>query len=361
MDKIKNIEILRIIGCISVILFHLFGKFDIEKGIFTDINIYSFLYNITQNWNKAVELFFIISGVFFAITYNPNYSIFEFIKKKLIRLYPVLVFSFLIAFVLSIFKFLRFKFYNNLLGLFLLSGTPLALKHDNVINDWYVGALFWTLLLFFYLKKNFSDKYTNLFITIGIFFSYSIILHFLDGKIDNTWQGINNIINYGMLRAIGGIGIGYLIGTWYRNNKDKIKNFIVKTKLKICFTLINFLCFGFIVKNLLLYNLHFNNQIIFVLVFTITIMLLLLNKDYLSNYLNKNIFVSLSKYTYSLFLTHHVIIIGIKGSLWKYAPSFVYAHPIINIAISLLIIFIAGILTYHFIEKPSTNYLKKYI
>lgn len=361
MNKIRNIEFLRIVGCLSIILFHLFGKFKFDNGIYNDISMYSYLQNITQNGRLAVELFFILSGVFFAITYKSTISITDFVKKKITRLSPVLIFSIFIAFVFSIFKFVRFKFYNNLLGVLFLSGTPFVLSHDNTTNDWYIGAMFWTLLLLFYLKQNFQQKNINIILSIGIFLSYSIVIHFNDGKIDGTVYNpyFYNILNFGILRAFGGIGLGYFIGEFYKNNIECIKNIVISQNTKVVLSIIEILCVGFIIKNLMLYNLHFDNQIIFVVIFALTIILFLFNKGYLSEYLSKDILVKLSKYTYSLFLTHHVIIHGIKGSLWKYCPSFVYNYPLLNIILTLTIIFITGIFTYHFVEKPSGVYLKK--
>ena len=87
-DKIKNIEFLRVIGCIAIVLYHLCAK---RLGvIFDDISLYDNFYNMTINGNKAVDLFFILSGVFFAIKLDVTKSLWEFLKNKLIRLYPVL-------------------------------------------------------------------------------------------------------------------------------------------------------------------------------------------------------------------------------------------------------------------------------
>ena len=355
MKRIKNIEFLRILGCISVILYHFLHC---SLRVFPDISIYQFLGNMTTNGNKAVELFFILSGVFFAITYNEKLNIYEFVKKKIIRLYPTLLFGYIIAFILSVFGFIKFKFYNNVLGLFFLSGTPLSLDFDNLTISWYIGVLFWVLILFFYLKKNFSNKYLNLTIAIGIFISYSILIHIDNGQISVVFP-FNNIFNAGILRGIGGIGVGYFIGEWYKNNVNTIHNNIYNIRTKLMITLVEALCLGFTIKNLIFYNLKFNNQIIFVLIFSLTIVLFLLNKGYISQILNKDIFMKLAKYTYSLFIMHYLIIKGIKGSLWKHNEIFVYTHPYWNIILTLSIVLIIGILTYHLIEKPATKYLKE--
>ena len=109
--KLKNIEFIRIIGCIAIILFHLLYNSDLE---------------ITKNGNKAVDLFFIISGFFFIYKINLNISLFQFVKHKLIRLYPVILFAFLIVFILSLFGIFHINFYNEIFLLLGLTGTPLS-------------------------------------------------------------------------------------------------------------------------------------------------------------------------------------------------------------------------------------------
>lgn len=50
MQKIKNIEFLRVIGCIAIVLLHLFNK-ELWK-FFTDVNFYNSLKSMTANGQK---------------------------------------------------------------------------------------------------------------------------------------------------------------------------------------------------------------------------------------------------------------------------------------------------------------------
>ena len=70
MEKIKNIEFLRVIGCIAVVFLHLFHSEGGLNNIFGNI-CYQHLYLITSNGQKAVDLFFILSGCLFALTIAP--------------------------------------------------------------------------------------------------------------------------------------------------------------------------------------------------------------------------------------------------------------------------------------------------
>lgn len=85
MHKIKNIEFLRIIGCLAIILFHLFNNSRLHS-FFPDIQIYDRFFNMSCDGQKAVDLFFILSGFFFFLKFNVSQSLWDFIKHKLIRL-----------------------------------------------------------------------------------------------------------------------------------------------------------------------------------------------------------------------------------------------------------------------------------
>ena len=187
MNKIKNIEFLRVIGCLAIILLHLFNNTRLH-GLFGDIEIYDKLFRMTSNGQKAVDLFFMLSGFFFALKVDTTKSIWEFLKNKLIRLYPVLIFITLLCFVASLFGAMEFTLYDNILSLLCLNGTSLFISRGNIHIFWYVSAMLWTFLLFYYLLKNYEKKHVNLFIAILIFFCYSFIIHAKSGKINHNIQ-----------------------------------------------------------------------------------------------------------------------------------------------------------------------------
>lgn len=358
MNKIKNIEFLRIIGCIAIILLHLFNKAHLH-GLFSDIEIYNKFFNMTSNGQKAVDLFFIISGFFFALKFNPVQSIWEFLKHKLVRLYPVLIFCLIMYFLISLTGAVKFTFYDNILNLLCLNGTLLVLKVGNLGAFWYVSAMLWTFVLFSYLLKNYEKKNVNLFIALLVFFSYGFIIHAKGGAINSHEQTFYNIFNIGMIRAFGGIGVGYFIAQWYEKNADKIKKLTLPLYQKIAFTTLEFVCIFFIINNLMLHKIHYKNHIIFIITFATTLMLFLAKQGFISKLLNIDYWHGLAQYTYSLYMTHMIIFDTLKGSFWKYHPEIVYAHPILNVFFTLTIVVLFGTFTYHFIEKPATSFLSQ--
>lgn len=358
MPKIKNIEFLRIVACLAIILLHLFNKARLH-GLFGDIEIYNKLWVMTSNGQKAVDLFFIISGFFFALKFNQLESIWEFLKHKFIRLYPVLVFGFIAYFLVSLTGAVKFTFYDNILNFLCLNGTLLVLKVGNLGQFWYVSAMLWAFVIYSYLLKNYRKENANLLIALLVFFSYGFIIHAKGGAINSHEQTFYNIFNVGMMRAFGGVGIGYFIAQWYQANADKIKNITLTLYQKIAITALEFICIFFIINNLMLHKIHYKNHIIFIIVFAVALMLFLIRQGYVSRLLNSDCWQNLSKYTYSLYMTHIFIFDVFKGSIWKYHTDWVYAYPILNVLFALLAALVFGIFTYHFIEKPATAYLLK--
>ena len=77
---------------------------------------------MTKNGNMAVDLFFIISGFFFTLKLNTTKTLWQFLKKKLIRLYPVAIFIFFLGWLgHSLFGLYKLSIYDSILILFGLS------------------------------------------------------------------------------------------------------------------------------------------------------------------------------------------------------------------------------------------------
>ena len=357
-DKIKNIEFLRVIGCIAIILYHLFAR---RLGvIFGDISLYDNFYNMTINGNKAVDLFFILSGVFFALKLDVTKTLWEFIKNKLIRLYPVLLFITIIYFIVSLFVPIKFYLYDNILAILGFNGIGLSLKGGNLNISWYVSSLLWGLCIYFYLFKNFSKKYVNFAVFCIVLFCYLFIVHLHGGEIKTGIFEINGyVFNTGFMRGLAGIGVGYFIGQWYRDNIDKIKTLVLPFFARAGITLLEFVCLFFIINNLMLHRLKYNNQIIFIVAFAAIIILFLLRQGVLSRVLERDFWVGLSKYTYSLYMTHSLLMNILKVTVWKHYPDWVHLHPIINMTGTFMLAVIFGVFTYHVIEKPCVQYFKR--
>lgn len=136
MQKIRNIEFLRVIGCLAIVALHLFNKLN---EYFGDVSIYNQLHTATSNGQKAVELFFIISGFFFALKLNLVQSLWDFVKAKALRFYPMMIFStglVLLFYCLHVIKYKIYHIFVNFLFLnFLKSGLNPVIASGGAIDS----------------------------------------------------------------------------------------------------------------------------------------------------------------------------------------------------------------------------------
>ena len=352
----NQIEFLRIIGCIAIVLLHFcYGN---GLGEFAgDDKFFRKAMSMTSSGQKAVDLFFIISGFFFAWTLNTEKTLCEFLQKKLIRLYPPFVFSILLFVIGAITAGIPFTFYQNIMDLLILNGTPLSIHKGNGIVFWYVSTLLWITTLFFYCRKHFSKPAVDLFIAAASFFSYAFIIHAKDGIINNHLQTFGYVFSCSMLRGFGGLGLGYFIGEWYKKYQQQISNLHFSWKFKAVFTVLEFICLYFIINNLMLHRPRFHNHLLFVISFAAIIILFLLKQGYISKLLERRIWIFLSRYTYSIYVTHYFVRDLFKFTIWRHHKDFVLACPPLSLAIPVIISIVLGVVTYHLIEKPMINIL----
>lgn len=246
MQKIKNIEFLRTFLMLSIVLHHMFITRDwCLCSIFPNIYLYSFIKSFIAFSYNSVEGFFIIAGFLLFLTFKNSIKVVDFIKKKYIRLTPVIVFSFILCLVAKIFQ----------------------------------------------------------------------------------------------------------------NNYTKIQNFTPSKLKKILITFAEILSSVFVFWWLCFPHLKYNN-IFFVIGFAVLFSLFIFKKGYLSNILDKDFWVFLGRYQYSMYVVHYVIIKIFGIVLWQKNVGWVVLHPVLPIVIMLLIILAVTIFAYHFVEIPCAKYLK---
>lgn len=270
-----------------------------------------------------------------------------------------MVFAVLLAGVFSLFNLVKFKYWDNIYALLFLNGTALQISSCNIGVAWYCSAMMFHFILFYYLLSNFNPKTVWLIIALGIYLSYSILLQAKHFKINAPDQTFYYIYNVGMMRAWGGIGIGMFIGRWYKTFEEIITKYTPSPHMKFSISTLEFVCLYFMINNLMLHRFKHFNHFMFIIVFSLLISLFICNKGYISQLFNKDIFPKISRYIYSIFITHPLIITSMKNGVWKPHREWVESFPITNILLTIALIFILGILTYHFVEIPAKNYLTK--
>lgn len=326
---------------------------------------YAFVKNLypIQRYNNSsvyliVEFFFIIAGFFLFQTFkNKEQTWCDFTKRKIIRLWPVLAFSIIISIILYYLKLypansgLDVQFLNMLF----LESIGVAPKYYGY--NWYISAYFWVTIFYFYILKVFKNEHANLIIALCIYFSLVGNLNHSNFRLNEIFTTYGFFFNAALLRALTGIGLGYFTGIFY----DKIKNYINSrnfdnTKTFIISSMAEFACCLFLIKYMLLKH-NTKNALIFIIVFLILFLLFLFKKGIISKLLDGGLLASFGKYAYSIYVMQSISFHLTRSLMWK--VPFLIIHSNIALFIALIVATILGILAYHFVEKPVSNYLKK--
>ena len=317
---------------------------------------------MSGNGQKGVDFFFILSGLFFylgiaATDYTVAWG--DFLRKKIIRMWPVMAFGVLLAGFMSLCGFFIFAFWDNIYCLLFLNGTALHKVAANIGASWYCSAMLFHFILFLYLFKNFREQTAWLIITVGIYVCYGIILQAKGFKINDNAQTFGYIFNVGMMRAWGGIGFGMLIGLWYRKYESKIQQFKPSLICKIGVSILEGSCLYFMIKYLMISRFNHYDQFMFIIVFVCLVTTFICSKGYVSQLFNRDIFPFLAKYVYSIFITHKIIIATVQINIMKTRPELIWQHPVSSLILIFAVIIVVGILTYHLVEKPCVDYMKR--
>ena len=324
------------------------------------VPFYHYFSRATRNGQKAVDLFFMLSGLFYAITYSPALTTGKFLLKKIIRLYPVFLFCLAVYYILTLFSSYKFFIWNALLNIFGFNCTTYVIGDTGHLGVfWYASTMTWVLLLLHYSLKCFDKDKIKLAAGTLAFLIYGFIISSHHGKINSPTLCFHGIVTMGMLRGLAGISVGYIIGDWYKNNIKMIKDWDVCFSGKLLMSFVTMSCLYFIIKYMIFVKWTFKNDTLFLVAFILLIVLFLLNKDFISRLLNNNIWGIFSKYTYSIYISHIVVIAYLKAFLLMHSIKFMIKHPIFNFSMIMTSVILFGVIIYHLVEKPCASYLRK--
>lgn len=328
IKKIQNIEFLRILFTICICIHH-------------------FLYASGRNSEGylAVEFFFILSGFLLVHTFNTQKTLATFIKSKIIRFVPL-------CFIVPLFYsfFVSNITFNGLFSNALFLPFPGLKYHPGYADtSWYITALFWVLLLYFYMTKYWHKETVCLLIAVITFFAYSIC-------ISTTWDRlarINIFLGTNLLLALGGIGIGYILGTYISN---KPLHILPKRYMYTCLEL-TFLLFS--VLGLFCKFIYPENPLYFVLSFAVLLYLFIIKKGGISQYLDKFQWSKISKYTLATYLGQDIIIVIFYRSFFLNNQLWIEERFPLTMLVVILACCAFGIYLYMVAEKPLGELLQK--
>lgn len=339
-EKYHNIEFLRFIFAIIIVYFHILHA-NIMKYIGNNYD-YKILAKLSDDAGWIVECFFIISGYFLYknIVNSNSIDITKFIWKKITRLWPVLIFSIIIGVV-----FFKQNIYPAIFNSLFLQCIGFSLDYKGI--NWYISPLFWALILYYAIFKNFDNKKAYVFVGGICYFGYLININYCHGGFGRGV--IYNILDLSFLRALAGIGLGILIGKLLTEF-----TFTMNEKIKyILFSIIEISSIIFLIRYFL-FGLKYKNAFIVIIVFSLMFISFVRQYGILSQVLNLSIFSQLGKYAYSIYVMQQISFWIMQKTLWK---TQIVENTSLCILVSLIFSIILGVITYHLIEKPFSKYL----
>ena len=357
MIRIKKLDGLRGLFCLMVVLYHYDQKY-----------LPSTFYNnfLIRESDLIVDFFFILSGFVISYKYNSIHtfnSFYTFIKKRFIRIYPLLLYTTFIFYIFELVARLFFQQYINtpitLMHLFknvldtlcMTNSTPI-LSSEWGINrpSWSISAEFISYFFFGIVSIIAAQKRKSLMMLL-IFLS-SVILCIYFGRI-----GLRTNANMGFIRCIISFNVGYFIFK-FSNTNFKINNWI---KPFLIFVTIMLLYFNHYFFKLYSFALYFE-VLILPIIFGLIIFTLLKKDGFFSQILESTLFQFLGKISFSIYLNHAIILL--------FLPKFIFAVTKIaknnfnELAVwltTIIIVIIYSTITQKYIEQKSSTFLKKHL
>lgn len=353
--KFYNVDFIRFIFSVFIVYYHILHN-NIFSATGTESEFLTELANECSYASFIVECFFIIAGYFLFKSYNknPGLSVKEFAYNKFARLWPVLFVS--IAIGVIFFGNKEMPAFFNVLFLQCIGVTK-----DYAGITWYVSPFFWTILFYFVLMKCIKDKKKcNILIGVISFFSYTFLVNNYFGR-----ETLYSVFSLGLLRALGGIGTGYLIAVCLDSikNLQSVKSFkpngFQKFLIFIIFSLLEAGSFAMLMRHFFIKSRAYSNQFFVVIMFTLLFVCLLSGKGIFSLIFNNKFFGFFGRFSYSIYIMQMVSFWILGDTLWN-DLGYVENDSLRCLAVSVAFSVVLGIVAYYVVELPSAALLKRF-
>ena len=344
LDKKYNlIQILRGFAAIFVMLYHATRHYQ-EKGLV-------FLKGIFQHGYFGVDIFFVLSG--FVIYYssqkyleNGNYL--EFLKKRIIRIYPSFWIFLLIPLTLLFFiapQFISDKSAFEPINYFKI--FVLAFDHPQISQiSWTLSFELYFYFLFFMMIINKKFKFL-----IALILMLSTI-NLINKNIFSDLYCQKYVLSPLLLEFFLGVLIVYLIG--------KIdKNYIVGFTVLLIFSILSFVFVDYLSTNNLIAITKHNRVLSFGLASFLLILSLVLIEKF-NDVKSAKILILIGDSSYVLYLIHSIILSFFDNQL-VLSGKFVIINPEFSTILVCVFIVVSSVFIHSMIEKPMLKYLNKFL
>jgi peptidoglycan/LPS O-acetylase OafA/YrhL len=360
MKRDSALDAIRGLAALSVVLFHIrgfppFNLFNSEQAM---------LYRTISLGHEAVVLFFVMSGyVLFLQMQKQKISYFEFILKRIARIYPAYMVAILISITMQLIfhpipnpkyhEWINVVWTESLTAKLLFEHFSLLLPgyRDNLDSAVWSLAYEMRLSLFFpviyYLAK--KNKWTFILFISCLFLVADVLILDLSGR-TGGWANAHATWSHTLAYVID-----FSIGACLAQFREKISISLTKVKgLALA-------AFGSgIVVYQLSYYVSFREVDFYTLGWHLTliigVVLILVgatNSSVVRRVLNLPMFVWLGTISYSLYLLHEIVFESVLRSI---GPEHVAGKAMLVVVVVSLIV---ATISYRCVELPFMNWVKK--
>ena len=346
--KINSIEFLRTFFCLTVILYHVTMGSIIP---YTNGNaFYKWCSSAFANSGFVVECFFIISGYFLmaSIRRHPNEGVMQFIASKVRRLWPVFLVSTIITQLMT-----NGIWTDTIINSLFLQMTGLTFSFRG--TNWYVSAMFWSLVFYFLLCKCINNRYRRCFTILLISWAAYVINLQAHAPIGFGREVVFSFLSLGLLRGIAGVGLGILINEFVEVVRPCF-NRQLDWRIILLSTTLELLATSLLTAHLFFRDWTCKSHFIVVVAFAMLLPLLVLRAGLVSRLLDCRALGFLGKYTYSMYVMQQAGFWILQKTLWL-NTSFVTEYVGLTLVISVAIPAMIGVAAYYLIEIPGAKLL----
>ncbi len=312
-----------------VIFYHFSCSFD----IYTISGFHNIFYTLGHTgWGSiAVYMFLMLSGASLYLNYPESFSVKNFYKKRWLSIYPQFYIAWIsLYFLQSYLKdsfFWGGQYYKILLSLLGMDGYFFYLGQNYyIIGEWFLGAIIFLYILFPLLRYFFNNY--EILSTIIILMAFLLILS-TDYFIISDYRNIFTCT------------LSFWAGMVFEKYRKKIEN-------NLFYFAFSILIFIIIIN--MSFNLVFYTVLLSILLFIIVFFIPRIHTMHVFSY---PVILNISKYSYSLFLIHHVVIRFVMKRLD--GTSLSVLEVFLWLAVVFFIIYVLAI-----ILNIADKYLKRY-
>ena len=286
--KIFYLDFIRVLSMLMIVTYHFYAHFS-ENNISGFKTIFA-----NGKWGLiGVALFFMISGASLMYNYKDKLEIKQYIKKRFLGIYPM----FWIAYTL-VFIYLFYQTKTNIWGLPIYNMIPTIFAMDGylssyiktfyIIGEWFLGCIVLIYAVFPLLRKC-VNKYPKITLVIATLSNLLVLFLLKNAKMP---------INQNFIVSL----YSFLLGMY----AIQIKEF--KLWQAIAALIVSIIGYIAVVPNM-------NMQVLAANIsgYSLYVVLAYIGTKITNNMLQK-IFVTISKYSYPIFLMHHYTIMKIENT-----------------------------------------------